>query len=285
MALGVSYFDEFTKLNGVILYRPDPEEIEQDNAQKAMYQSIPNVSAVLKEFDEIVSTFIRLGVKVIVLNGRKTQPKTPNMIYLRDVAFVYQSKILKARMKHEVRKAEPLKFSELLSQTAPSLAKEVIDLKRGLVEGADLLVNSNQSLLSYIGSRTNQAAVNEIKELMGIETSTNIPANINGVPQHLLGGIHIIDKNLLTRRSRYCKQPILGYNEILFGETKEISEGFALNIVTLRPKEILMPSNRPETKQMLENHGVTCHEVHVEEIHKMGGGLACMTLPFNRGGA
>jgi N-dimethylarginine dimethylaminohydrolase len=98
-----------------------------------------------------------------------------------------------------------------------------------------------------------------------------------------LGGVHILDKKLASRRVQYRIDQIEDYDFIDFDENEEIREGFALNIVTISPREILMPANNPNTRKKMETSGIVCHEVSVQEIHKMGGGLACMILPLWRG--
>lgn len=282
MAMSVQYPNEYSKLTHVALYRPRLDEIEQGEPHKVMYSSVPDAELVLKEFDEIVAALQRRGVKVMVLDGSMSEVKTPNMIYLRDVAFVYGEKIIVARMKHKIREPEPAKFLSLFLRSAPELSFNIVQLPSGTMEGADLLVDDHSSLFAYTGSRTTKETVDNIKQLLHATKVVDIPANIDDIPQHLLGGIHIIGPNLVTRRVEYCKDVIVGYQNICFEENEEISKRFALNIVTLGPKEILMPANCKNTKEKLEKLGITCHEVKINEIHKMGGGLACMVLPLAR---
>lgn len=282
MAIKINYYDEYSRLKRVALYRPSADEIEQKDVESAMYSSIPDTAIVLQEFDEVVAKLQELDVEVVVLDGNKSMTKTPNMIFLRDVAFVYGDDIFLARMKHSIRADEPLKFIALLTEVQPNLNGKFKHISEGTMEGADLLIDSNKTILAYTGSRTSTESVSEVAKQLSISKVRHIPANIDGVPQHLLGGIHILGPELLTRRVEYCPEEVGGYKNICFTEDDEVSKGFSLNIITIAPNEILMPKNCPNTKFILESHGVVCHEVGIDEIHKMGGGLACMALPLAR---
>lgn len=282
MAIDVSYSNEYSRLRHVILYRPHIDEIEQDDIKKAMYIAKPNPQAVLSEFDNIAAKLRQLGVIVTILDGSGSSVRTPNMIYLRDVAFIFNNQIILARMKHKARSEEPAKFKRLLSNAEPSLVHQFLSVSDGSMEGADLLIKNNNTVLAYTGSRTSNNFVDILRQKLNISELINVPAHISGVPQHLLGGIHILDKDLLTRRVKYCDTDITGYHSIDFFEDQEITNKFSLNIITIGPREILMPANCNRTKIRLQAHGVICHEVEVSEIHKMGGGLACMVLPVQR---
>lgn len=264
------------------MYRHDKSEIEQSDSDTAMYLSIPDADKVLREFDGIVDKLEELGIEVSVLEGKNSTQKTPNMIYLRDVAFVYKSDIILARMKYAVREGEPAKFLNLIREQHPELLFHIKNIDRGNLEGADLLVKSENEILTYTGSRTSVSALKELQKVYPNVKFTNIPANIAGVPQHLLGGIHIVDRSVLTRRIKYCSTEIEQFNLIDFDEDEEVGRGFSLNILTVGPGEILMPKNRYITKAAFEANGIICHEVEIDETHKMGGGLACMILPIAR---
>lgn len=279
----VQYEDEFSLLRCVVLYRPRLDEIEQENAEEAMYITLPDPVKVRQEFDNIVAALRKLGVEVIVLESGQSDPCTSNMIFLRDVAFTFRDKIVLANMKHPIRRPETQKFKQLLTARNSAFEEHLIDVSSDVtMEGADLFALDQKSVCIYTGSRTSPEMVSELKRHFSNISTCIVQANIHDVPQHILGGVHIISDSLATRRIEYCQSQIDRYKFIDFYESEEIKKGFALNIVTLAPNEILMPANNSEVKATLQNRGVICHEVEVSEIHKMGGGLACMVLPLYR---
>lgn len=282
MAL-IDYTNEYGQLKKVALYKPRANEIYIGNPDDVMYSSLPDPQAVLKEFDGIVAAFQKLDIEVVVLEDfAEEYPNTPNMIFLRDVAAVIDDKVVISNMKYDVRKKEPLKFQTLLMKHDTAYNKQLVILSDdATLEGADILVINSKNILAYTGYRTSKIAVQEIEKLLKL-TATNIQANINHIPQHLLGGVHVISSDIIARRPTYCKSEINGFRYIDFNENDEIVSRYSMNIVTISPKEILMPSGCPITQKQFESYGITCHLVDIEDIHKMGGGLACMTLPLMR---
>lgn len=282
MALA-NYTNEYGKLIRVALYRPRFDEIFQGAPNDAMYSSTPEANKVMSEVNNVADAFTDLGVEVVLLEDpEQLQPQTTNMIFLRDVAAIIDDKIILANMKYDLRKAEPRKFKDLLigkSELSESVFKELPGNMS--MEGADIMISGESQILAYTGFRTSSEAIDEIASQFQLGVKS-IPANIQKVPQHLLGAMHIIGPGKIARRPKYCSTEIDGFEYIDFDETDEIMNNFAMNIVTIAPNEILMPSGCPETKKTFEENGVKCHVVDIDEIHKMDGGLACMTLPLER---
>lgn len=258
-------------------------EISQQNPKDTMYLSVPDPLKVLREFDGLVRKLESLNIKVLVLESFGNMPLTSNMIFLRDVAFAFRDKIVLSKMKHSIRKDEPEKLAKLLISADPNYAKTFISLnENSYLEGADVFVVDENNICMYIKNRTNQPALEFVKKTFSNLDIGTVEANISNIPQHLLGGMHIIDRNILIRRINYCPAVIDGFTSIDLEETYEIEKNFALNILVISNKEILMPSNNPNTKKILESKGIICHEIDIHEIHKMGGGIACMVLPLVR---
>lgn len=282
MAL-VQYRNEYSPLKRLALYRPAPDEIEQTDANAAMYIDIPDPTKVLIEFDGIVEKLKSLGIEVVVLEPSKEMPKTSNMIFLRDVAFPFRDQIVLANMKYPLRRNEPKKFKELLQAQHVMANDMFVDLDGLLtMEGADIFVINEDLLYVYAGNRTSEKTSLALERVFPNVRTKLIDANITGVPQHILGGVHILTDRLAARRVQYCTDSIEGFDFIDFQESLETKNSFSLNILTLAPGEILMPAGNPLTKKRLEENGIICHEVEINEIHKMGGGIACMVLPLYR---
>lgn len=278
-----NYTNEYSRLKRVAMYRPALNEIYQGDPGDVMYSEKPDPNKVLAEFNNVVNAFQSLGVEVVELEDHdRKYPQTANMIFLRDVAAVIGDKIILANMKFNVREDEPSKFKKLLIDQKNAYESSFVELTSSTtMEGADIIVINSSHILTYAGYRTSVSAVSEIAKRWDV-TTTIAPANIQKIPQHLLGALHIIGPSMIARRPKYSSSKLDGYEFIDFDETHEIKNGFAMNIVTISPMEILMPSGCQKTKNIFEKNGVKCHVVDIGEIHKMGGGLACMTLPLER---
>lgn len=283
MAL-INYTNEFGKLKKVALYKPRINEIYQGNPSDVMYVTKPDAEKVLIEFNNVVQAFRDLGIEVVLLEDLEhPYLQTTNMIFLRDVAAIIDNKIILANMKYALRKTEPRKFKNLFMDKCKVGENVFVELPNNMtMEGADIIVCNDSKILAYAGFRTSLEAVNKIASELQLE-AISIPANnIQKVPQHLLGAVHIIAPGIIARRPRYYNFDVDGFEYLDFDETNEIKRNFAMNIVTIAPMEILMPSNCPDIMRKFEENGVRCHIVDIDEIHKMGGGLACMTLPLER---
>src|SRR5690606_7670458 len=126
----------------------------------------PNPEKVLREFDNIVERLQSLGVEVIVLESTNDMPKTSNMIFLRDVAMSFRSKIVLANMKHQLRGDEPEKFRRLLLAKFPEAANLFVDLDDSFtMEGADIFVINDNLLYVYTGNRTSRGIDSALQQL------------------------------------------------------------------------------------------------------------------------
>lgn len=283
MAL-INYSNEYGRLRRVVLYMPRISELAQDNAKDAMYISLPDPAMVRVEVNAIARKFKDMGIDVILLEDTSdTLPPCPNMVFLRDVAIVIDNQIILSKMKHSVRRPEPQKLKSLLIKYNAAFEQHIIDplSSNYSLEGADVLVMNRGQLIGYAEHRSHPHALQELSKITH-HTIELMPANIRGVPQHLLGAMHILSSNLLARRPALCPSGIPGFSNLDFVETDEVRRKFSLNIVTIAPNEVLMPADCPKTQSIFESAGITCHTVAISEINKMGGGLACMTLPLER---
>jgi N-dimethylarginine dimethylaminohydrolase len=62
----------------------------------------------------------------------------------------------------------------------------------------------------------------------------------------------------------------------------ELDRARAMNLVTLAPRRVLMPSGASRIRRRLERAGVTVEEIQVSEYVKAAGGLGCLTGVIHR---
>jgi len=62
----------------------------------------------------------------------------------------------------------------------------------------------------------------------------------------------------------------------------EVKETFCTNFVALEPGKIVLPAGNPQTKEKMEQAGMTVIETPVDEIMKGWGALHCMTVFLRR---
>jgi N-dimethylarginine dimethylaminohydrolase len=269
------------------------------DTQQYRISQVPDTKKYYQEVKAYIDLLRSLGVTVytdenvvdqcntISANYKHLLNTLPNFIFLRDTALVSNDTLIfssfryKARSNHEAYKLHlMLNYHGFYNQM-----NEIKDLsfqeKNQFIEGADFFKAGDHAYLST-GNRTSKG----IKRSLSIDDDhiIEIPAHEEGVPQHLLGCKHIVAEDLLISRSE-INSHMLGFkqNEIIhLEENEETRDNYSMNIVTIAPYEIIMPSGNPQTKQVFENNGITVHETKTHEIQKLQGSLACMTLPICR---
>jgi N-dimethylarginine dimethylaminohydrolase len=278
------YRNEYDKLQSVMIHIPRRHELEYNDPKKAMYKSIPNYDKLLEEVDAYRSLLIDLGIQVcddLYFHETEYNP-FPNQLYMRDLAVITPDSVILANPKYDIRKGEEKNMLATLRHWG--FAGRIIELsKNASMEGADFFWISENEVLVSVGNRTNEEFITSFKFFYPNIKVNTVPAAPEGIPQHILGGAHIVDKDTIIQRRSIVKHDLGFKNVISLEETDEIKNGYAMNVITIGPMEIIMPSGNPETKAIYESHGIKVHESPASEIGKMGGAFACMSLPIKRG--
>jgi N-dimethylarginine dimethylaminohydrolase len=280
----IGYTDEYSRLKAVALHIPRYKEVVVTDPESVMFKSVPNYEKLLHEVDEYRKLLKSLDI--IVYDDASFKDSDlygpfHNLIYMRDLGVIAPGRLILANPKYDVRKGE--QEIMLATMRRNGYIDGYVDLPKDVtMEGADFFwVNENEVIIS-VGNRTSP----EFAELFGklypnINVRT-VEAAPEGIPQHILGGAHIIDRDTVIQRKAIVKHDLGFKNVIELEETDEVINGFAMNIVTVGHMEIIMPAGNPETKAIYESHGIKVHETPCYELGKMGGAIACCTLPIRR---
>lgn len=134
------------------------------------------------------------------------------------------------------------------------------------------------------GSRTNESGAAQVEaELQNIGVKNIIRTQIPYGSIHLDGYMNMVDKNKLLifpwHVTYDCAKQLLdlGIELIELTNIEELKQGMSMNFVALEPGKVVTPSGSPETKALLENHGVDVIEVDMDEIMNGWGAIHCMT--------
>ena len=107
---------------------------------------------------------------------------------------------------------------------------------------------------------------------------------------HLMGQVRYADRDLAlvwSQRLDPSTAPILeehGFTVLPIPSEDEAIGGYALNLVTLGPRSVIMAAGNPLTQACLEDAGIDCTTVDVSELIRGAGGIACMTGVLERAG-
>jgi N-dimethylarginine dimethylaminohydrolase len=205
----------------------------------------------------------------------------PNLVYMRDLAVIAPDRLILANPKYKIRKGE--QEIMLATMRRNGYTGGYVDLPADItMEGADFFWVNEKEVIISVGNRTSLEFAETFKSLYPDVNVRTVEAAAEGIPQHILGGAHIISEDTIIQRKSIVKHDLGFKNVIELEETEEVVNGYAMNIVTVAPMEIIMPSGNPETKAIYESHGIKVHESPAFELGKMGGCFACATLPLKR---
>jgi len=267
--MNVHYPNEYGRLESVILMKPDKKVFDDIIEPKdAMFVELPKFGRLLFEYNCLKSLLQMFGVSVYEC----LDYKYPNQMFVRDLALVTSDFILIGKTRFPCRNGE----GKILKEFLINYLKVNVPVFESPVsmEGADFLILAENTIACSVGNRTDARIA---KTLSTISDSAVIPIKAlpEGIPQHLLGHKHIIEKDKIAIRNQLHKTAF-GYEKVIrFDETDEVTKKYSMNIITIDENVIIMPEDCPETQKTFEENGVKCYTSPMSEITKLGGGFAC----------
>jgi N-dimethylarginine dimethylaminohydrolase len=211
-----------------------------------------------------------------------------NLLYVADLVFMTPEGAVVGRTASTVRAGE----ERLAARALARLGIPILHTVRGtgVFEGADAAWLDGSTVLLATGLRTNEEGARQVEAVLreqGVDVrSTTLPDGT----MHLMGQLRYADRDLAlawSQRLDPSTPPILaehGYSILSIPSEDEAIGGYALNLVTLAPRSVLMAAHNPLTQACLEDAGITCTTVDVSEIVRGAGGIACMTGVLERAG-
>jgi N-dimethylarginine dimethylaminohydrolase len=275
--------NEWAPLKTVLLHAPGEEWDHLSDPNAALMEEAPNLELAREQHDAIAQAYKGHGVKVHYVEPDQTPP--PNLIFCADLFVMTPEGAILARPASTVRAGEERWVARRLADLGIPIVRTLRG--KGTFEGADLLWLDAETALLGRGLRTNAegaAQVGEALEGMGVSVMlVDLPIG----SMHLMGMLRFLDRDLAVgwpgRLSYFAVEALRehGYRVNLIPDEAE-ARRHALNVVTLGPREILMPAGKPITRAFYENHGVTCHTVETGELNKAAGGIGCLTGVLER---
>lgn len=214
----------------------------------------------------------------------------PDACFTYDPAFVVPSGVIELRGAKVVRQGEP-----------PLLAAELVDLgipRAGRLEApatadaGDMLFLDSTTLAMGRTYRTNQAAVEQIREIVAADGITveafDMPHDLG--PEyclHLMSVISPVREDLAVVYEKLAPVALLqalearGIDRINVPDEDYLSLG--CNVLTIAPGVVVVAAGNDATAALLRAHGVEVHVYSASEINKGEGGPTCLTRPLLRG--
>lgn len=276
---------EHGRLRAVLLRRPGPEldNITDFDAMQMREDLDPDLAR--QQHDAMADAYESNGVGVHYVET--TRPDKPNAMFMRDLMLMTPEGAIIARPASTVRAGEERYVAEALARLGVPILMTVHG--NGTFEGADVSWVNDDFCFVAEGLRTNREGADQIERMLReIGVSEVVRVQLPWGAMHLDGLLSILDNDLAAvwpRRTPFPAVQALIEREFRIIEVEDEHEAhhrLPMNLVTLEPGKVLMPTNAPNMREKYERAGIECLEVDVSELIKAGGGLHCMTAFLKR---
>lgn len=282
---------EYEKLNAVLLYRPGPEIGNHPDPPLVQHLAPIDHAALTVEFKDIIGTYEARGISVHLIDPSllgEDRQYLYNMMFCRDLLFMTPEGAVLSKMANLTRSSEVLYAARTLERLGVPVLHAVSG--NGRFEGADAIWVGENLVMVGVGSRTNEEAFDQIKEVLRKINVDSIAVPYRATrTQHLLGAVQIVDKDLALVRHELVDREVLSvldehrFKVLKVPENREVRTRQAMNIVTIAPRTVLMTNQCPETRDLFLSTGLTvAAELKLTQLMNGAGGLACATGIISR---
>jgi len=270
---------EWARLRSVLLHRPGAELAASSDPNAVNMLAALDIPRAQSQHDAIAQAYRAAGVKVYDLEPAMLPP--PNQLFLADLFFMTPEGAILARPVSSVRAGEERIVAQRLLNLGIPILRSVSGY--GTFEGADALWLDPRTVILGYGLRTNAGGASQVSNVLSEMNVEVVQVDMPIGTMHLMGMLRIADNNLAiawpTRLAQRAVEVLRqrGYQVALLPDEQEAKNGFALNFVTLGPREILMAAGNPVTQAFYERLGIKCLTVEVDELAKAAGTIGCLT--------
>lgn len=288
----VTHQSEYGKLRSVFIKRPEDAFVSDaaidEQWQQLNFLSRPDFPKAVLEFNKFQDLLKRSGTELFFLPQQNQV--TLDSIYCRDAAVATDFGMIICNMGKPARKHEPA--AEQFAFEKLNIPVLGIIHPPGTVEGGDVAWIDQHTLAVGHTYRTNEEGIRQLKQLLeprGVTIWVAHMPHYKGPSDvfHLMSVFSPIDKNLAVVYSPLM--PVSFRNGLIQRgyELVEVPDSewdsMACNVLAIAPRECIMVSGNPLTKQRLLAAGCIVHEYDGNEISvKGGGGPTCLTRPLKR---
>ena len=271
--------NEWSRLKAVLLHRPGTELDNGFTANDLQMLAKPQRQRAARQHEALVGAFENAGVRVFCLDP--PEAVTPNQMFVADLMLMTPQGAIVARPASTVRAGEERWVARRLADLGIPILRTIGG--RAVFEGADAAWLSDRTVLLGLELRTNAEGARQVSRALSDIGVTVVKADLPRGSMHLMGILRFVDRHLaLTWPNRLADATVQalrehGFEVVPVPHEDELRRGFALNFVTLGPRQILMPAGNPATRYFYESLGIECRDVNVSELAKAAGAIGCLT--------
>jgi dimethylargininase len=248
------------------------------------WRAEPDAGAIAREHEALCELLGGAGAEVVLAQERVEGD--PDAIYVYDPALIADPGAVLLRPGKEGRRREVEALSADLERAGVPVAGRLRE--PALAEGGDLIRLDQQTLLAGLGYRTNQAGIEELARMTGLDViAFDLPHwHGEGEVMHLLSLLSPLADDLVvayppllpTRLAQLLAQRGV---EIVAVPDEEF-ETMGANVLALAPRVALVVDGNPRTRKRLEAASVEVFVYEGKELSKGDGGPTCLTCPLLR---
>jgi N-dimethylarginine dimethylaminohydrolase len=267
-------------LRAVLMHRPGPEIEAVTDARAALWFDLLDPALARAQHDALADLYRDHGVTVHSIDDVPLDK--PNAYFCRDLFAMTPTGAIISRTASRSRAGEERYAAAALARAGVPIVHTVHG--EGTFEGADVVVVNEDLVFVGQGMRTNRSGAEQVADVF---RRVGIPqVEIVQIPYgcgHIDGTINIVDRDLAvvypTQLSYVVYETLKrhGYRFLDLPDAGEAQLGMAINMVPLAPGVVVLPAGNPITRAALENAGVQCIDVEIEELQKGAGAVHCMT--------
>jgi dimethylargininase len=267
-----------------VLVRPPLAE-DASRWREYGWRAAPEHAAAAAEHEAFAGLLEDAGAEVVI---SRHDPGNPDAIYVYDPVLVGREGAVLLRPGKEGRRSEPAALASTLDAAGVPVAGEVGE--PALAEGGDTLWLDETTLLAGIGYRTNEAAIEALRDAFtGVEVLAFDLPHWNGAGEvmHLMSFISPLDADLALVYPRLAPVRLMrllaerGISVLEVPDEEFESQGS--NVLALGPRRALALDGNLETRRRMERAGVDVVVYRGDEISRKGdGGPTCLTRPLLR---
>lgn len=266
----------------------DQAKIDREWA-RLHYTNPPDFEQAVADYEAFTHLFRRLDIEIDFMPPDAAA--TLDAIYVRDPAVAAPGGVILGNMGKTARRGEPAALGAHLNALGIPILGSVTGT--GRLEGGDVVWLDARTVVVGQGYRTNAEGIRQLAALLADRVDAVIPVPLphwNGPDEvlHLMSFISPLDDDLAVVYSRMMpvpfRQRLLARGLTLIEMPDDELEAIGRNVLAVAPRHAVMAEGAPQTKALLEQHGVEVWTYPGIEISGKGqGGPTCLTQPLVRG--
>ncbi|UZQ51834.1 dimethylarginine dimethylaminohydrolase family protein [Clostridium kluyveri] len=239
-----------------------------------------NIERCIKEHEELIQAYKENGVEVVLM---EPDVKLTNEVFARDFGACIREGYILGNFKEKIRTGETAAYRNKMKELGIPCVAEV---SKGFFEGGDFWFLDYDTLAIGVIDRTNETAIEEIKEQLNKFEYNIIPVKCEEDNLHLDMCFNIVEEKIAV----VCREALPdSFIKIL--EEKgfyliDISQEDVFkhygNLQSLGNGRVISLKSNKKVNEQLKSHGISVIDLDISEILKSGGGPHCMTFPLVR---